>query len=255
MGTIVLAGLAALVASALILVYLTRYRDSVRSGAAPVAVLVAREAIPKGMSGNAVSAKALYQATTIRANQLRDGAFSDPSSLQGRVATQDIAPGQQLTAGEFATSTNALSARLVDRQRAITVPLDSAHGLIGQVQAGDHVDVLAGFNVIPLGPGGVPLTSGAQSRPMLRTIMQNIPVLGISHGSTGIGQNGPSNVTLRVTPEEAAELAFASDNGKVWLVLRPASGAPLAKPGIVTVETMLLGIPPITIVRSLGGRP
>jgi hypothetical protein len=37
--------------------------------------------------------------------------------------------------------------------------------------------------------------------------------------------------------------------------LRPGAGAKAVTPGIVTVETMLLGVPPVQVLRSVGGRP
>jgi Flp pilus assembly protein CpaB len=94
---------------------------------------------------------------------------------------------------------------------------------------------------------------GGQSRPMLRLVMQNILVVAVDEGAGTKSSEG--NVTLRVTGTQAAKLAFTSDNGKLWLALRPAAGATRAKPGLVTVETMLLGIPPITVLRAVGGRP
>ena len=64
---------------------------------------------------------------------------------------------------------------------------------------------------------------------------------------------GSTNVSLAVDDVKAAQLAFASDNGKVWLALRPSAGAKAAKPGIVTIETMLLGVPPVQVLKSVGG--
>ncbi len=66
---------------------------------------------------------------------------------------------------------------------------------------------------------------------------------------------GSTNVSLAVDDVKAAQLAFASDNGKLWLALRPSAGAKSAKPGIVTIETMLLGVPPVQVLKSVGGRP
>jgi Flp pilus assembly protein CpaB len=256
-GTVALATLAAILAGASILVYLNRYRNSVDSQRTDVTVLVAKQLIAKGTPGSAVAANGFFTTSQIRESQLRNGAFSDPVSLQGRLATHDVFPGQQLTAEDFAAGATTRAGALTKDQRLIAIPLDSAHGLIGQVQAGDHVDVFAGFTVIPLGPNGIP-TSGGQARPMLRLIMQNIPVVSIEKpattGGVGGGQNAPTNVSLRVTDLQAAELAFASDNGKLWLVLRPSAGAKPSPPGLVTVETLLLGIPPITVIHSLGGR-
>ena len=251
-GSLYVAVVAALLAGVAILVYLNRYRDNLKAGSTPVTVLIARQTIPKGTPGNVVASKAMFTATTIRESQLRDGAFSDPASLTGRVATKEIYQGSQLTAGVFSGSSTSLAGTLTDRERVISVPLDSAHGLIGQVEVGNRVDVYAGFNVIPLRADGTPV-NGGQTRPVLKRIMANIPVVAVGSGGTGVGSR-TTNVSLQLTDEEAAKLAFASDNGKIWLSLRPSAGAKASKPAIVTVETLLLGVRPITALNSLGGR-
>jgi Flp pilus assembly protein CpaB len=255
-GTIALAALAALIAALSIAAYLNHYRSSVDTASNPVSVLVAGKLIEKGTPGAAVSAAGALSRTTVPESQLREGALSDPALLRERVAAHDVYPGQQLTASDFVAGNGSLAGSLTKAQRMITIPLDSAHGLIGEVQAGDHVDVFAGFNVIPLGPSGVPLNTG-QSRPVLKLVMQDIAVTGLAEKAGGVASGSAgqtTNVSLRVTNTQAQELAFASDNGKLWLVLRPAAGARPTTPRLITVETMLLGIPPITIAHSLGGR-
>jgi Flp pilus assembly protein CpaB len=251
-GSLLFGALAALIAGALIVVYVNRYRESVRAGGAPVTVLTAAAAIPKGTSGQTVAAKAMFTATTVRRSQLLNGALSDPSSLIGKAASKDIYAGQQLTAADFSASATALPSTLSEGQRAITIPLDPAHGLIGQIQAGDHVDVYAGFNVVAVSAAGVPL-AGGQSTPALKLIMQDIKVLGVSSTKSGLGGTGSSNVSLYVNAQQAAELAFASDNGKIWLSLRPSSGATDTRPGLVTAETILLGVRSVAVTRALGG--
>jgi hypothetical protein len=37
-------------------------------------------------------------------------------------------------------------------------------------------------------------------------------------------------------------------------VLRPSSGAKASPPSIVTVDTLLLGLPPVTALKTFGGR-
>ena len=81
-----------------------------------------------------------------RQDNLESGALSSAAALDGKVATRDIYPGQQITAADFASDADPLRGKLRGDQRAIAVPLDSAHGMIGEVRAGDEVDVLAGFN-------------------------------------------------------------------------------------------------------------
>ena len=244
--------LIALLAGAAILLYLNSYRESLKTEGALVTVLVANQTIPKGTAGTIVAAKDMYTATTIRESQLLEGAMSDPDTLRDRVTTREIFEGAQLKAGDFGAASNSLAAQLTDRERIVSVPFDSAHGLISGIEPGNRVDVYAGFNVIPLGADGKP-TDGGQARPMLRLILPDVSVLEIGEKASGAG-SATTNVSLRVDDLEAAQLAFASDNGKLWLALRPSAGAKASRRDIVTVETMLLGVPPVRILKSLGGR-
>lgn len=252
-GTLAISALAALLAGGLILVYVNRYRDSVQSQAAPVTVLVAKQLIPKGTAGNVIAAQSLYTATTIRQGQLLNGAMSDPSSLAGTVAAHDIYPGAQLTAADFAGGTSSLASTLTATQRIVSIPMDAAHGLLASLQVGDHVDIYVGFNVVPVGPNGIP-AAGGQTHAIVRRVMTNIPVLAIGGKSSGAFATNNANVSLKVTDQQATELAFASDNGRIWFALRPATGAQSSPPSIVDADTMLLGIPPVTVLRQLGGR-
>jgi Flp pilus assembly protein CpaB len=110
--------------------------------------------------------------------------------------------------------------------------------MVGQVHEGDHVDIYAGIQV-------------SRSEPALRLLMANIQVLQAGASSTaGLGgsQNPSSsfsNVTLNVNDSQAGALAFASDNGKVWLVLRPANARSTTAPSIFTAQSLLLGSRPV----------
>jgi Flp pilus assembly protein CpaB len=251
-GSLALAALAAVIAGALILVYVNRYRESVRASGAQVTVLVAKNPIAQGTPGRLVASEALFTVATIRESQLLDGAFSDPASLVGRAASKDIYAGQQLTAADFAGTATSLASKLTGSQRIIAVPLDASHGLTGDLNSGDHVDVYVGFNVTPVGPNGIPV-AGGQSRPVLRLVMQNITVAEVKRAGGGVGAASSNSVGMKVNDKQAAQLAFASDNGKIWLALRPIAGATQSRPSIVTAETMLLGIKPIAVERALGG--
>jgi pilus assembly protein CpaB len=255
-GTLVLAGIAAILAAVIFLVYLNRYRQSVNESSSAATVLVAKNLIPKGTSGEAIGEQGLFQVVDTTKGQLLDGALVDPAALRGRVAVADIFPGHQLTVADFTTTVVAsLGATLVGDQRAIALPVDSAHGMIGKIQAGDHVDVLVGFNLQRVDRNGVPVGSG-QGRPIIKTVMEDITVLTVpGDGGAGLAGGGRgSNVTLKVTPQQAADLAFAADRGKIWLVLRPRTGGAGESPKLVTAETLLLGVPPVAALHSFGGR-
>lgn len=251
-GAIILSLLAAALAGVLIVAYVREYRSSVSSGSTPVTALVARTAIPKGTPGKAIATNGLFTVSTLPSSRLRDGAFSDPASLTGLVAAHDIYQGQQLTASDFAGASTSLASSLSGRERIVSIPIDSAHGLIGDIHAGDHVDAYVGFNVQPVTADGTP--TGAAARPVLKLAMQDVKVVSVTTSGSGLNQTGNDEVALQVTDRQAADLAFASDNGKVWLSLRPAMGAAASSPDLVSAETLLLGIPPVSVLKSLGGK-
>jgi Flp pilus assembly protein CpaB len=231
-GSTILGILAAALAGILLLVYISQYRNSVTNSNKAVQVIVADRLIPKGTPGDVVSANGLFKATSVARDQLRDGAFVDVSSLKGRVATTDIFPGQQLTGAEFAIATETtISTKLSGNLRAVSVPIDAARGLVGQIEAGDHVDVLASWT-----------PANSSGGPVVREILHNSLVLRAAGGSGGgLGGGSNSNIVLRATAQQAAQLAWASDNGRIWIVLRPSANATDAKPPNVTSDTLLRG--------------
>jgi Flp pilus assembly protein CpaB len=238
------AAIAAILAGILIVAYVQKYRSSVNSEGAPVTVLVAKRAIAKGTAGTVIATTGLYSATTIRQSQLLNGAFSDATSLRDKVATRDIYQGSQLTATDFAPAATDVAASLTKHQRIITVPFDAVHGTLANLQAGDHVDIYAIFNLVAVSPTGTPLAGGA-SHTALKMIMSDVDIASINKGG---------NINFKVTDGQATKLAFAADNGKLWLALRPAAGAKTQPPSLVTAETLMLGVKPQAVYNTLGGR-
>jgi Flp pilus assembly protein CpaB len=223
-GSFLLGGIAAVLAAIVLVVYLNSYRNSVNSSGAPATVLVARSLIQKGTPGDFIGTNHGFQIASVPKKELQSGALTDPAALAGRVALNDIYPGQQLTAAGFAyAAPGSLQTKLVGADRAITLTIDAAHGMIGQIAAGDHVDVLIGFNV--QGAGG--------TQPVIKLLMADVLVL----KAPVVGGSGL--VTLRAPEHRAAQLAFAADNGRLWLVLRPASGARTVNPGLVNAQSLL----------------
>jgi Flp pilus assembly protein CpaB len=226
-GTLLIGGAAAVLAAILLIVYLNRYRSSLNSSNATATVLVAKKLIQKGAPGDIVASNRQFQVADIARRDLKAGAITDPGSLAGLVATHDIYPGQQFTASDFQVApAGSLQTRLTGKQRAIAIPFDGAHGLTGGITDGDHVDIYV----------GIPVVGTAGSQPALKLLMQNALVLRTA--ATG----APSGtVVLRGTGRQTAELAWAADNGRLWLVLRPASGAKPQRPGLVTAQRLVAG--------------
>jgi Flp pilus assembly protein CpaB len=235
-GSTILGIAAAALAGIVLLVYLNQYRNSVNTVAAPVTVLVAKQLIQQGTPGDVVGTSKWYQTSSIPKGQVRTGALTDPASLTGRIATKDIYAGQQITAGDFVAATHQILTKLPPNMRAIAVPVDAAHGIIGQLVPGDHVDVYAALSV-NRGIGG--------AVPVIKMLSANALVLQVpAKAKAGVGSAMSTNIVLRATAPEAAEFAYTADNGKLWIVLRPAN-AKTTPPSLVTAESLVLGISPV----------
>lgn len=239
--TVAVAIAVAALAAALLLTFLGRYRDSLAAEGEPARVLVANGLIARGSPGELLVTERMVRTVHMRKSQLAEGAIIDPAAIRGQVAAQEILPGQQVKAADFTRSRDPVASKLRSGDRAIAIPVDAVHGLTGPVKAGDHVDVIAGFNGEGAGAGGAG-TNG----PVVKRILDDILVLRAPAGED------KSNVIVRVPARFAPHVAFAADNGLLWLSLRPAAGAQEARSDVVTLGKVLLSAKPVPL-NGVGG--
>lgn len=242
-GAVLIGGVAAVLAAILLIVYLHSYRSSVNSGTRPITVLVAKSLIPRGTSGTLIAQENLYQVTTVPKDQLKNLAIVDPAALTDRVTAVDVYPGQQLTATDFTTEgANSIPNLITGAKRAIAIPVDNVHGLVGELQTGDHVDVY-----VAMTPQGSGTGATASSAAIIKLLASDVLVLAAPTTGTsgGIGSNsgGSGNAILRVTTADVAKFAFAADNGRLWLILRPQVGAKPTPPTVVNSGTLVSAAP------------
>ena len=245
-GSTVLGIAAAVLAGLILLVYLSQYRKSVKTVAEPVTVLVAKQLIQQGTVGDVVATNKWFQTSSIPQAQVQVGALTDPASLVGRIAAKDIYAGQQFTAADFVSAEHQILTKLPANMRAIAVPVDAAHGIVSQLVPGDHVDVYAALSV-DRGTGG--------TVPVVKMLVGDALVLEVPKKQAGgvAVATTQSNIILRATAPDAAEFAFTADNGKLWIVLRPAN-AKATPPSLVTAASLVLGLSPVAAdaqVKSL----
>jgi pilus assembly protein CpaB len=142
------------------------------------------------------------------------GAYQSVDSVVGRVTripvfvTEALVPGRLAPVGSGA----GLEVKITPGKRAMAVRIDDVVGLSGLIQPNSRVDVL-----VTLRDDG----SGAQQRAKL--FMSNMRVLSvgsqIERGPDGQALN-ETTAALEVTPAEAEQLAIATNQGKIQLVLR-----------------------------------
>lgn len=227
-GAVIAGVVAALIAIILLVVYLRSYRSSVDSGKRPMRVLVAAKLIARGTSGTLIAHQALYRVTTVQKDELKVNAITDPAALNDRVAAADIYPGQQLTQNDFTTeSPTAIPYQITGKQRAIAVPVDAVHGLIGQVTAGSFVDVYVSVS------GGAQ-AAGVGGSTLVSLLQPSVYVL-VAPGANS------SSAVLRVNSQDVPKFAYAADFEHLWLVLRPQVGATQTPKATATLASLLAG--------------
>lgn len=217
-GAVILASSCALAAALILVVALNQYRKQVSTAGRQETVLVATGDIQKGTSGELIAAQQLYRVTPVLAQHLAPGAIVDAGTLRGEVATQDILAGEQLTTADFAPGSSDVVGQLTPDQRAVSVPVDTAHGLIGLLSVGDRVDVYGDFT------SGASASTGGNSA-VDKLLIPNALVLKIPEANGGLGGNNSDTVSLAVEANQVGPLTFAVENGKVWLALRPGNAS------------------------------
>ena len=232
-GAVALAAACAFAAGVILLVALSQYKSSVSLADKQETVLVATGTIQKGTSGSLIAQERLYKPTPVLVKNLAAGALTNAAALRGEVAVQDILPGQQLTAADFAANTSGVVGQLTPNQRALSVQLDPQHGLVGELQPGDHVDVYGDFG----GNAGSTSSSGA----VVKLIIPDALVLRTPGASSGVSSGGQSGtVVLAINNSQVGTLAYAAENGKVWLALRPGKASAPSQ-GLTTFNSVVFG--------------
>jgi Flp pilus assembly protein CpaB len=213
----------ALLTIAIVVIAVGQAKHTPKTTPQQATVLVATSAIPKGTSAQVIAAQGLYKEEPVLATQVSPDAVSNAGSLAGTVAAASILPGEQLTSSDFVVAHGAM-AKLELNERAIAVTLDAAHGLAGALKAGDNVDVYGSFTV--------------KSTPVVGLLVPNATVLSSSNSATS---GGGTTALLAVGEKVAPELAYASDNGKIWLELRPSGTSSNPSTALTTLNSILGG--------------
>ena len=126
-----------------------------------------------------------------------------------------------------------MQGKLSSQQRAMAIPSESVHGS-NELKTGDRVDVLASFE----GQG-----QGGKGDSKVKPLLRNVLVLSAAKegDKKSTSSKSDKNVVLKVPDAKAAELAFAGDNGKLWLLVRPKVGARETAIPTVTQRSFLGG--------------
>ena len=167
-----------------------------------------------------VAARDLPQDAVLGPGDLEPAAVKLPDRLLGGyVLTARALEGQALTrplhAGELVPLGWLAPVGAGTGGRSITLPVEPEHAVGGDLRAGDRVDVLATFDA-----GDV--------RARTTVLARAVDVIGVVEAEgVSFGDDAIVGVTLSVTPDEAARLAFAARTGEIDIarVDGPAAGS------------------------------
>ncbi|WP_429886078.1 Flp pilus assembly protein CpaB [Geoalkalibacter halelectricus] len=146
------------------------------------------------------------------------GAFNEIAACEGRIALTRLRAGQPVRASDLAApgSGPGLVAAIEPGMRAMAIRVDEVIGVGGFILPNTFVDVIA-------------IEEQGNPSPRARTLLERIEVLAIAqeaHTEDGKPKI-VRTVTLKLSPEQAEQLALQTSRGQVQLALRnPLDQAP-----------------------------
>lgn len=226
--------------------YLHGIQQRAYHDAALVPVYRVDKPVPAGTPASALASQGLVGRGVIPERYRPAGAVTSLSSIQGELSTSELSPGEVLDASQFASpaAVAATPAAVIPRgDVAISVAVDSIHGVAGLVEPGDKVDILVEI-------AGSPTAE--------RFLYQDVPVLAVgsstvsptanqtdaassaaSTTTTTTGSAGSGLITFAVPPAAAQRIALAESDGggvtgELYLALLPSNGgtSPVSYPPV-----------------------
>src|SRR6202140_1255166 len=165
------------------------------------------------------------------------GMMTRIEDVANRALITPVAQNEPIMEAKLASQQSGagLSATIPEGMRALSVSVNEVVSVAGFVIPGTMVDILVTGNV----PGGAGTVT--------RTILENVRVLAagqkIEQDRDGKPQTVPV-ITLLVSPEDAAKLTMAANQGKLQLALRNTIDTKVVAPSPVLQATLFGGSAP-----------
>jgi Flp pilus assembly protein CpaB len=211
-----------------------------------VDVLVAKGDISKGTTAAQALNSGLISTKHVPRSVMPPNAVANASLLTNEVAVATISQGQFIVGGSFVApaQVSGFSANVPKGHQAMTISVDSSHGVAGFIQPGDMVNVLYSGPVSDQKSGvpGAPepakvaafLVPSVRVLAVGQTTATSAPTatnssVGLNTSDTPAGANNTSTpaastagsglITLDVTPRQAEQLAQGLALGAFYLTL------------------------------------
>lgn len=240
LGAIVLAALAAF----LVLRYAQNADERAQAGLETRDVLVATEPIPAGTPADSV--EGLVQTRSVPVAGVAEGVLTDLEGVSGLVLDAPVVPGEPLLRSRFVA---------VDQQRAagtaplpegtedlhqVTLLLEKARALGGNIAVGDTVGVFLSFDV--LGDE----EEGTKDAKTTHLTLHKVVVVRVEGAFVGVPQTQDGEgaraedqifVTLALEAKDAERLVFGKEWGQVYLSREPEAAEEDSEVVVMTYPT------------------
>jgi pilus assembly protein CpaB len=211
---VLLAGLAAMLASVMVYSALKKREAEVQNAMAHnVEVVVAAYDLPLGTKIEPGEVKTARWS----ADSLPDGAYTDPKQVIGSFVKNSLVANEPIVQSKLFTgdkTAGVMPLLIPFGMRAVSVPVDEVSDVAGFVLPHTRVDVLVATEATE--------NNGGADKAFSKVILQNVEVLAVAQ-EVEMKKDEPEVVkvvTLLVTPQESERLALATHSGVLRLAMR-----------------------------------
>jgi pilus assembly protein CpaB len=242
---ILIAVVLALVATAAMVVYVNGADRRAQDGLEPVFVLVAKQTIKAGMSGEDAQNGDMIARVQVPKKTVVNGALRSETQLEQRYAAVDIVKGEQLLQERWVGAEDVAGRRLLqipEDAQALSLGLDLTKQVAGFVTPGDKVGLVLSYKE----------KANSESVDKTHFLLQGIQVLavgatalptGSSQGggrvNQGRGSQNLTAVTLAIPKQHVERVVFAVENGSIYLTLLPPNAKPQPNTPGITVSNVI----------------
>ena len=183
------------------------------------------------------------------------GAFTSIDSVAGRVTRVSVFKGEALVPGRLAPDGTGpgLEVKITPGKRAAAIRINDVSGIAGLIQPNSRVDILV-------------VMDGGEKGRVAKLFMENMRILAIGPVAQRGEDGRPINAavaTVEVTPDEGEELAIATAQGQIQLLLRGYGDPDSARTSGATTDQIVRRLngartvtaPPARVERRPAARP
>jgi len=197
---IVISVVLALAAAAALFAYARSVQHNAATTSDAVNVIVATHEVTAGTSITTAQTEGYLVVRTMHRSDVAPGYQSSFAGISNEIVKSNMYPGDQLTVARTGqVSSQSVTYQVTGNRRAVRVPFDAYRGMLLDLQAGDHVDVMTSYR------------KGEQVFTYLTvpnaTVLQVNPPA--SNGQDSNNSTRAGSVLLSVTEEQAMLIANA----------------------------------------------